>query len=267
MIGLVLSLLISAAPGDQGRYVMSVGGLPVGVVSFSVNNGQYLYQSTQVFRSKTRDLRTVRSLADEPKPEVWWLSRKRAPGCATVFEERARVTEEVCLAVGGGTIAGTAFQAEYDDAGALTRLEVASVRFEASEAPLPARADPFAQGFAVSGAGAGPGSLRVEPASPGVAEVSVAPLGGYGPDDDDPRSCLELARAEVAKSSGSVMLGLIIEGDRAWPHAWVKTSKGALVDPSAPVRRATRQYLAFSRDAGRLYLELLASRRRVIRGR
>ncbi len=266
MIGALLAGLISAAPVDQGRYVMSVGGAPVGVVSFSVVGGQYTYQSTQVFRSKTSDVTSKRSLAEAIKPEVWWLSRRRAPGCVTVFEERASKNEEVCTTDdGGGTIAGAPFHADYDGMGALVHLEVASVRFDASKASLPGRADPFAEGFIVTGHGAG---VEIDPPFDAVTEVTVSPLTSRPSDDDEGTSCLELARAEVAKSPGSiVVLGVVVDGDRAWPHAWVKRTNGTWVDPTLTKALPTRHYLAFSRDAGRLYLELLAGQRRLVRGR
>ena len=199
MIVAWLAALISTAPVDQGRYVMTVGGAPVGVISFSVVAGQYTYQSTQVFRAKTSDVTMKRSLAEPVKPEVWWLSRRRALGCVTVFEERAAKNEQVCITDdGGGSIAGAPFRAEYDGAGALVHLEVASVRFDASKASLPTRADPFADGFIVTGHGAG---AAVDPPFAGVNEVAVSPLTSRPSDDDDGASCLELARAEVAKSA------------------------------------------------------------------
>jgi hypothetical protein len=261
MISLVLATLCSAAPSDAARYVMSVGGLPVGVVSFALEGSSYTYRSTQVFRSKTRDLTQRFELVDGAlTPEVWWLSKKRPEGCVNVIEERSRDVESVCTFAGGGTIGGKPFHAEYDATGALKTLTVASVTFAASAAVLPDRADPFAEGFAVKGRGS---HLRVEPRARGVELASVRGVSAEAPEG----SCLDLARTEVAKSTGStVVLGVVIDQGRAWPHAWVKRPTGEHVDPTvSPAEAKARQYLAFSDHPGQLYLELLAGQRTVVR--
>lgn len=246
----LLALISAASP----RYVMSVGGLPVGVVSFSVEGDVYTYRSMQVFRSKTQEI-TERLTVSE-RPEVWWLSRKRPDGCVITTEERTHQSEEVCTREGGGTIARRPFTSHYDANGALNWLELSGVRFEASSAELPSRVDPFAEGFEVTGDGA---RVQLQPQSKGVESVRVASLA-----TEDEGSCLDVARAYVAKNRNTtVVLGVVIDEGRAWPHAWVKTAKGMHLDPTGPPK--PRQYLAFpSSDAGRLYLELLAQKRLLI---
>ena len=69
-------------PGvEKGRYVMTLQGMPVGVVSFWFDGTTYSYHSTQVFRSSTRDVTERFELtSSNMKPEVWWLSKKRPDG-------------------------------------------------------------------------------------------------------------------------------------------------------------------------------------------
>ena len=253
-----LLVLISAAAPDQARYVMSVGALPVGVVSYSVEGSRVVYRSTQVFRSKQAE--TVVRLDLARRPEVWWLSKTRPDGCVEATEERTGQPEQVCTRAGGGTIAGRPFTSAYDASGRLTWLELSGVRFEASTQALPSRADPFAEGFELSGSGP---ALRVEPAAKGVEQVKVT---GVNVVADDDASCLELARAYSAKTQDAqVVLGVVIEGGRAWPHAWVKTARGAHLDPTISSAEPTRRrYLAFNADAGRLYLELLSGQRKLM---
>lgn len=256
-----LTALIATLAPDQARYVMSVGGLPVGVVSFSVEGTTYRYRALHVFRSSTREVIERFELeASKPPPEVWWLSQKRAHGCVTAIEERTRQPELVCTHPGGGTIGARPFHAAYDASGRLAWLEVAAVRFEASQAALPARADPFADGFAVTGRGH---VVTVEPKSPIVASVVVVGVRG---EPAEGLSCLDLARAEVTKTPSSrVVLGVVVDQARAWPHAWVKTADGVHRDPTVPSTGERRQYLEFSNDAGQLYLELLSGVRQITR--
>ena len=259
-----VALMVSSAVPADARYVMSVGGVPVGVVSYALEGSTYVYRSTQVFRSKNQEVvRRIELALGHLKPEVWWLSVKRPDGCVEVTEERSTVSELVCTRAGGGTIAGRAFRSAYGPGGQLLWLELPGVLFEASARELPARADPFAEGFAVSGEGPTP---RVEPPVKGVELVHAA---GVSIEAGDDQSCLELARAYVARhATTTVVLGVVIERGRAWPHAWVKTAKGEHFDPTvAPDEANPRQYLVFSRDAASLYLELLSGQRRVTRSR
>ena len=92
-------------------------------------------------------------------------------------------------------------------------------------------------------------------------------------------SCLAHARRFVAKATAegrcaALVLGLVRDGARAFPHAWVQvpTSNGAVLelDPTslAEVFPATHVRLCVADEsgcigAGAIYLDLLAGRRHV----
>lgn len=257
MLALALAVLASEPPATA-RYVMYVAGQPVAVVSYSVTHDAYTYTSAHFFRSSQRELTKHLTLRD--RPEVWWLSSQRSDGCTTVTEELNTAPETVCIdaRAGGGTIDGKAFRASYRG-GQLVFLEIASVTFVASSVPLPARADPFATGFEVKGR---VGELRMVPSAPGARAISNV-RGAMVPGTSDEASCLELARAFTANTPGAtVVTGVVVDEGRAWPHAWVQLKSGAMLDPT--VGRNTlnpRKYLAFSNDAGALFLGLVSGER------
>jgi hypothetical protein len=79
-------------------------------------------------------------------------------------------------------------------------------------------------------------------------------------------TCLEAARALASRLPGAVVqLGVLIEGARAWPHAWVRRRDGLHVDPTRPSDEAhAGVYVAFpDAAAGRWYLELASGARRL----
>jgi hypothetical protein len=94
-------------------------------------------------------------------------------------------------------------------------------------------------------------------------------------------ACLEMARAFRAEANkdrvrAEVVTGLLVEGDRALPHAWVRviTETGSLeLDPSSLEQVTPERYLTLYRSAdpaddaagGKVFLDLLAGRRGVVR--
>jgi hypothetical protein len=66
----------------------------------------------------------------------------------------------------------------------------------------------------------------------------------------------------------ALVLGLVVEGGRAFPHAWVRRGTDALdptLGPEDAEALARRAYLALPREAaGLVYLSLLDGRRRVV---
>lgn len=268
MLALALLVVVQAAPAS-GRYVMSVGGAPAGVVRFTLQAGRYSYESTHFFRSTTQQRVAHLELdatgrADGRVPEALLLSTLPAKGCTPTVEELSEKPGQVCVdLVEGrtvkGRLGGDAFEAQYDAGGRLASLDVGGARFVASAAEVRGGREPFAAGFPVTGKGNQP---SLAPAVQAVREVKVDPAATSAPAG---RSCLELARAALAADASlSLVLGVVIEDDRAWPHAWVQR-RGAQLDPSVPKGDAPpRRYLAFpSEQAGALYLELLAGTRRV----
>ena len=81
--------------------------------------------------------------------------------------------------------------------------------------------------------------------------------------------CLAAAHAWVkAHEEFEVVLGLIEDGGRGWPHAWVKhRTSGEELDPSRPqTADASPRYLALpTEQAARVYLDLLGKRRALLR--
>jgi hypothetical protein len=125
---------------------------------------------------------------------------------------------------------------------------------------LSAGVDPFGAGFSIEGEGQ---VVRLEP--PGGERL--VPVGGVASRVEG--SCLSAARAWVGEHREDVVqLGLVVEDGRAWPHAWVRTKKGAFLDPTlerGAEALSRRKYLALpDREAGTRYLELASGSRRVV---
>lgn len=189
---LALVVVLQASPAS-GRYVMTVGGAPAGVVRFTLQGGRYDYESTHFFRSAAP--RRVahfevdeQGRADGRVPEVLLLATLPAKGCTPTVEELSRQPGEVCVdAVEGRQVKGRlgrdAFEARYDGGGRLAWLEVAGARFVASSMEVRGGADPFGAGWPVSGKG----RPALAPPVDGARAVKVAPAGASPPDG---RNCL-----------------------------------------------------------------------------
>lgn len=259
---LLLSMLLTAAPL---RLVQSVQGVPVGVIELVQERDTITYRAEHVFRGEAR--RFERSWPVNPKDlesELQVLSRRRL-GCFDVREERTQKRERLCVDERGeGSIDDVRIRVTWDGAGSLRSVDVLGVgdsvvsRFERSNAKLDSRVDVFGAGFPVSGAGP---VVSLDPR----ADTKVVAVEGVASRID--ASCLPAARAWVAKHEGSsVQLGVVLEAERAWPHAWVRRADGSFVDPTVE-READvlshRTYVAFS--GASLFLELAAGARRVVR--
>lgn len=263
--------------------------------------------SGEVERKESLVLRDGRRLAgSEAQPEGLWLWRRPPPGCVAGRQELTGKEGPLCAdAVGPaqvrGSVMGEPFLARYGGDGRLLTLELRDARFiRVEEAKLPAPPDLFASGFPVFGEGE---VLAVEPLSGVEAESpalperrarfterearglaqsvhrsfterrpSAADLSGDG-GGSEVGSCLAhaerfLARAREQGRAAELVLGLLAEGDRAYPHAWLRVwlSDGARLelDPTslAPVARSTHLALG---DAGGTLLDLMAGRARVSR--
>lgn len=259
---LLLSMLVTAAPL---RLVQSVQGVPVGVIELVQERDIITYRAEHVFRGEAR--RFERSWPVNPKDlesELQVLSQRRV-GCFDVREERTWKRERLCVDERGqGSIDDVRIRVTWDRAGALRAVDVLGVgdsvvsRFERSDTKLDGRVDVFGAGFPVSGEGP---VVALEPrADTGVVSVE-------GVESRVDASCLPAARAWVAKHQGSsVQVGLVLEAERAWPHAWVRRADGSFVDPT--VERdadvlSRRVYVSLPTSA--LFLELAAGARRVVR--
>lgn len=240
-------------------------------------------------------------------PSALWLWRQPPAGsCVTGFEEIGGKRGRLCLerldADGSatGTLFGERFRATFRD-GRLRTLEVGEARFTAAASGIAAAPlDLFGSGLAIEG---GRGPLAIEPpralppgpvlapwderearalservhASFSEKRPSAADL--REPDDDaDVGSCLAHARrfVKLARETGReavVVYGLLADG-RAYPHAWVRVAlaggRALELDPTSLDEVTARTHLALATDeraAGGLWLDLLAGRYQVRRGR
>ncbi len=243
--------LLAAAP-TEARFVLEVGALPVAELRISVKGDRYAYDAIHFLEEGPREHHVELALGKGPLPEVLALLRRPKPGCREVLEERTRVLETLCVEAGlgnevTGTLAGEAFVASYDVAGQLTGITVGSARWAAAPGPIsPPTESPFVRGVKVPAA-----ELVLEPPVAGARWLTRSPVGTGTADTLGRVRCLVLARGESARKPGSmVSVGLVIEGGRAYPHAWVTGANGMASDPSVlpddPVL-ATRRYLEIPR--------------------
>lgn len=257
----LLLTLLAAAP-VQARFVLEVAGLPVAELRVSLKGTKYVYEATHFLEEGPRQRRVELTLsAKEPTPEVLALLTKPVEGCRDVLEERSGKREVLCVeALWGqearGTIDGVPFTAGYDAHDRLERIDVGSARWLAARAPVkPPPESPFVRGVAAPA-----GAKRLVPDVPGARWLGAAPKGIGDPSRVGRARCLVLAREAATERPGSrVSVGLVLEGDRAFPHAWLTQGEEAL-DPSVveddPVL-ARRRYVEVPPElSGRFYLEL-----------
>lgn len=280
----LLTCLASAPPSGEARWLMLVGERPVAELSIAWDADAYRYRSRQLLptlRSRARlrlvelPLQAGRAVPSGLVPELLLLAHRPPRGCHSALEELSKTPERVCVDDdgAGGTIDGERFSARWGADGRLAELALPGTRFVATVAPLPAEAeaDPFAKGFPVGQTPELTARAAVEPPLSGVVVLPRPPVGELDSRaPDQAGNCLELALARArARRELAVVRGVVLEGGRAWPHAWLHHARsGRSVDPSLPPgapELAERTYVAFPEDeAGRLYLELLSGRRRVV---
>lgn len=270
-----LLLVLGALAPLEARFLLEAEGTPLAVLRVAVRGHQYEYEATHFLeegdtawsRSWVLD---ERGAVDGLVPEVLFLLHPPRAGCHSVLEERRGVPETLCVDASGdqavtGTLDGTSFEARYERGHlAVVRLPGLLWRRVEGSAPVARGASPFARGFVVRPVS---GPLRLLPPLPGARVVhQVRGTGGGAPER---RRCLTVARAAVARDPRlELVLGLVVEGGRAFPHAWVRQGPddedpSLLADDDA--LRAERWYLALPRgSAGRAYLELLDGRRAIV---
>lgn len=255
MLLLVLSTL-AATPVDA-RFVLEVAELPVAELRVTSDGARYTYRATHFLEEGPAEANLTFTLAELPAPpEVLTLVTRPAPGCRDVYEERRGVLEKLCVAGGTGTVKGTLgvepFVAHYDREARLLDIKVGSAQWRAATTSAqPPPESPFVRGVAVP-----LGALTFEPPIAGARWMKAEGIG----DDAARARCLVLARRALeGHPERRLAVGLVIEGARAFPHAWVMEGARAL-DPSvAPgdERLATRQYVEVPRaQSGRFYLQL-----------
>ena len=260
-----LTLLLLAAPLEPTtiahRFVHRLAGAPVGEVELRLTGPRYVYLSRHFFRRGKSSEERFEPESSPGAPEWASLSllTPRAAGCWPVVAELTLEHGEVCVAQTGpkatGTLLGQPFTARYAH-GALQQLTLGDSDFLRSDQPVEFK-DPFSEGFEISSEGA---VLALTPPLKGMRSATVT---GAGREED----CFTAAKAWVAARGPrwELVLGLVEDEGRGWPHAWVKDSgTGEEVDPSRPQRPS--RYLALPSDrAAEVYLELLGKRRTLVR--
>lgn len=267
-------------------YEMSLAGTPVGWVRVDVNGARLRYESEHVFRRAKAHTQVDYPLdaqgraENESMPSARWLLHPPAPGCTAVFDEVTKEKGEGCAApsqngVSQGTLLRQPFNARYGKDGVLEHLTVGITAFRRVE-KVPtldaSRARVFSEGFEIEGVR---GSLRLSPRVEGVKSADQD-VQAAAEQALNPGACLALSQAAIRERPGKweLRLGLVADEGRAWPHAWLKEiATGKEVDLAAysgdaGARLPAGDYLVFpSSEAGRLYVELLQGKLRVVRGR
>ncbi len=262
-------LLLAAAPVDA-TFLLEFEGVPAATLQATERPTSFEYRVTRFLEEGDAVFSRMFALTGAaPAPEVQALLHVPAVGCRDVLEERTGSLESLCVTVvddgaASGTVGADSFRAHYGRDGLLESISVSSVmwvRVHGVVSRPAVVAAPLAEGLPIA---TGTGPVHLSPAVEGARVVKVQPVGEKG--SVGRTRCLPLARAQAKRSGGTVVLGLLVDGQRAWPHAWVRTAKGD-VDPSF-LPGDGHEYLELPNSvAGRTYLGLLDGTIRPTRAR
>ena len=302
----LLVAVLTVAPPERTSYLFTLEGLPAGQVTLerSADGTAFTYRSEHVF-GRGPALRTVEShtlaldaagqvAGTTATPVSLWLWTRQLPRCLEVVDERTGESGQACSnAVSGEELEGIAlgqpFHAVYQD-GVLEVLDLGPARFSRlREAPaLKGATGLWAQGIACP---TGPGQLLLEPPLSLPRQPQAASSRGrtwaqgllkeFGAAPQDER-CLQsaqrlLAYLEERGGHGVLVLGLLVDAGRAWPHAWVRAEgpygETVDLDPAWGRLVVPMGYLALELvaegghglQAGAAYLELASGKRRLLR--
>ena len=301
---LAVALALSSAPSraGQSRFWTSLDGVPIGTVGLSEERGaagvRYRYESVHLFgrgapveaRRRTFEATLAPDGGVHGRQPVsrWLWHRPAGIGCVEAFDELGGTAGVACAEeldgeVVRGTALGERYLARYDGEG-LVSLELGRTRFTRAEGqPRSPGIQLLLDGVEVSGrAGALAWSPALGPARPELSrsKLTLAELRelarriGEGPRAD---WCLGAATAfveEAGQGSAAVVYGVVADGGRAYPHAWVRVlpreGEALELDPALGRPVSPDTHLAISAGAppgaaGAVYLELSSGRRRVIR--
>jgi hypothetical protein len=304
LLALATALLVT--PPERTSYLFTLDGLPAGQVTLERNadGKSFIYRSEHVFgRGQLLRKVEVRTLnvdaagqvvGSSATPVSLWLWTQHQPSCLEVVDELSGRTGQACSnAVSREALEGIAldesFHAVYRD-GVLDALDLGPARFTRLEATpvLDGAGGLWARGFSLPG-GRGevtfepPLSLPRQPAPPSTRAHAWASqtLTEFGP-PADAELCLEssqrlLAWLEERGVRGVLVLGLLLDAGRAWPHAWVRASgpyeEPVDLDPAWSRVAVPPGYLALQLvatgahglEAGQVYLDLVSGKRRLAR--
>ena len=267
-------LALTLAVLGQTRYLFELDGVAVGTVELALEGKHYTYTSLLAYRrAKAEHVDEFNLSPDKPVPEGYWLWHKPAEGCVPGVAEVTSATGKLCADEVGvrevkGTAMGKPFTARYDASNELEELVVGKSRFLRTDKPL-VPGQPYAKGFPVEGKGK---KLELQPPLEGTRWPFFTPKGTRSAPLPEPDSCLEVAQAFVAEHPGyRLVLGVVMDKGRAYPHAWAASDVSGDVDPSAkapgPKAKPTpnKTYLELPKEqVGVLYVELLEGRRKLV---
>ena len=291
-----LLLLSDAASAEEAAYEFRLLGTPVGRVVLKLEKGRFTYTSTQWFNLGGRESLKTRSVtlraSGSPRPASLVLWQRPGDGCRKVKDELTGRVGRLCAEAQGsrGELLGQRWEATY--AGQPLRLEtlkLGDAEFQrlADGGVPPSPPDLSGGGFRVDGYEGRPAvdpplkpfTFKPERWSSKAARALAEKVHAQGKAQVD--SCLQSARAFREEANrdhvrAEVVTGLLVEGDRAYPHAWVRveTEAGPLeLDPSSLEPVTPERYVTLFRSAdpaddaagGAPFLDLLAGRRGVVK--
>jgi hypothetical protein len=263
MLNTLTIMLLFASPSVEFQYVMSTNDLALSLLKLQLDSHSYTYSSTHLLEEQFRPQVKQFDLTDGKTPETLALIHIPKVGCQTVVEEISGTDEQLCVTSKSknkikGTINGVEFKAEYKK-NVLRQLTVHDATFERFDGPPPTSdLNPFVNGFDVIGAGE---VISLSHSNGGHA-VNVT---GIAHSETKRIRCLLQAREFVAahaQEKPTVVLGLLVDEDTAFPHAWIQLQNGTYVDPSFDEDSGAKfTYIKLSqKTAGHTYLGLASGR-------
>jgi hypothetical protein len=302
----VLATLLLLVPPERTSYLFTLDGLPAGQVTLerSPDGKSFTYRSEHVF-GRGSALRSVESHTLEldeagrvagttATPVSLWLWTQHAPSCLEVVDERTGRTGQACSnAVSREEQEGIAldesFHAVYRG-GVLETLDLGEARFtRLLAAPeLDGATGLWARGIPLPG---GRGQVAFEPSLSLPSQPSLPSSRGrswaerllkeFGAVQKD-EICLAVSKRlldwlEERGVHGVLVLGLLLDAGRAWPHAWVRAEGpneepvdfdatwGRPAEPPGYIALQSVAAGAQGLEAGQVYLDLVTGKRRLVR--
>jgi hypothetical protein len=266
---LALCLTQAAPEAATAVWTLELSGTPTAIARARLEGGRFTWFVETPFARGANPEVVVKVNAEgrDSKgrvPEGLWFMRRPQPGCVKGFDEVSGREGELCFEPDGrGTALGEKFSGSWGDDGVLETLFIRGIEWKRGASAWTGK-NPWAAGFAVKGE---EGALAVEGAARfWVQSVTPRPTGKRKSKGD----CMTVARAAIdaAPRKLQLVLGLAVEGDRVWPHAWTRQiSSREHEDPSVPVGEvADRVYIELPIAlASRVYLDLLSGNASVVR--
>lgn len=303
VIAAILALALAAAPAERYVYEFSLLRSPVGFVELELRGSAYTYRSVHLFNREGKRNSTQRSVklalnadgltsAGRAPASLSLVKAKGGARCIGVEDELSAEAGELCvskLEAGRrtGKLLRKSFVAKYGDDGVASEISFdggKSSFVRVSRATTISPPDFTGDGFRISGKGRAMLEPAVQLNAPSVYPsersklVKLAELIHERP----LHFCTDFVRDYLFELNvlnpvlGVEVHGLKIDGDRAYPHVWVRvqTEEGPLeLDPTLmiDVKPQTHLPLRYAqtdeerRAAGELWLKLMTGEIKVVR--